>query len=132
MRPGGHGTRYSTRHRCTAPAWQRFRLGKYLAQHDRDDYVLSTKVGSLDLDEATGACLDSALPVIVSLVSVSDLRLRRRDPVAQRRDGSEYLGHRLRRDPRGSERVGQVPGDQAEVVHGDAVALMHLPIGAPV
>jgi len=33
-------------------------LGKYLAQHDRDDYVLSTKVGRLILDEATGACLD--------------------------------------------------------------------------
>jgi D-threo-aldose 1-dehydrogenase len=27
------------------------RLGKYLAKHDRDDYVLSTKVGRLVLDE---------------------------------------------------------------------------------
>jgi aryl-alcohol dehydrogenase-like predicted oxidoreductase len=27
------------------------RLSKYLAQHDRDDYVLSTKVGRLILDE---------------------------------------------------------------------------------
>ena len=69
----------------------------------------------------------SALLVIVSLVSVSDLRLRRRDLSRQRRDGSEYFGHRLRRDPLGSERVGQVPGHQAEVVHGDAAALMHLP-----
>jgi len=34
------------------------RLGKYLALHDRDDYVLSTKVGRLILDEATGAYLD--------------------------------------------------------------------------
>jgi D-threo-aldose 1-dehydrogenase len=40
-----HGTRYFD----TAPMYgaglSEIRLGKYLAQHDRDDYVLSTKVG---------------------------------------------------------------------------------------
>src|ERR1700738_3849423 len=46
-----HGTRYFD----TAPMYgaglSKIRLGKYLAQHDRDDYVLSTKVGRLVLDE---------------------------------------------------------------------------------
>src|SRR3984893_19077562 len=46
-----HGTRYFD----TAPMYgaglSEIRLGKYLAQHDRDDYVLSTKVGRLILDE---------------------------------------------------------------------------------
>ena len=55
---GGHGTRYFD----TAPMYgaglAQIRLGKYLAQHHRNDYVLSTKVGRLILDEATGACLD--------------------------------------------------------------------------
>ena len=54
----GTGTRYFD----TAPMYgaglAQIRLGKYLALHDRDDYVLSTKVGRLILDEATGACLD--------------------------------------------------------------------------
>jgi D-threo-aldose 1-dehydrogenase len=54
----GHGTRYFD----TAPMYgaglAQIRLGKYLAQHHRNDYVLSTKVGRLILDEATGACLD--------------------------------------------------------------------------
>jgi D-threo-aldose 1-dehydrogenase len=40
-----HGTRFFD----TAPMYgaglAEIRLGKYLAQHDRDDYVLSTKVG---------------------------------------------------------------------------------------
>ena len=52
------GTRYFD----TAPMYgaglSEIRLGEYLAQHDRDDYVLSTKVGRLILDEATGAYLD--------------------------------------------------------------------------
>src|SRR5258707_13615584 len=47
-----HGTRFFD----TAPMYgaglAEIRLGKYLAQHDRDDYVLSTKVGRLVLDEA--------------------------------------------------------------------------------
>jgi len=46
-----HGTRFFD----TAPMYgaglAEIRLGKYLAQHDRDDYVLSTKVGRLVLDE---------------------------------------------------------------------------------
>jgi D-threo-aldose 1-dehydrogenase len=46
-----HGTRFFD----TAPMYgaglAEIRLGKYLAQHDRDDYVLSTKVGRLILDE---------------------------------------------------------------------------------
>jgi D-threo-aldose 1-dehydrogenase len=46
-----HGTRFSD----TAPMYgaglAEIRLGEYLAQHDRDDYVLSTKVGRLVLDE---------------------------------------------------------------------------------
>jgi D-threo-aldose 1-dehydrogenase len=46
-----HGTRFFD----TAPMYgaglAETRLGKYLAQHDRDDYVLSTKVGRLALDE---------------------------------------------------------------------------------
>ena len=50
-RPGEHGTRFFD----TAPIYgaglSEIRLGKYLAQHDRDDYVLSTKVGRLVLDE---------------------------------------------------------------------------------
>jgi len=54
----GHGTRYFD----TAPMYgaglAQIRLGKYLAQHHRNDYVLSTKVGRLILDEATGAYLD--------------------------------------------------------------------------
>jgi len=54
----GTGTRYFD----TAPMYgaglAQIRLGKYLAQHHRNDYVLSTKVGRLILDEATGACLD--------------------------------------------------------------------------
>ena len=41
-----HGTRFFD----TAPMYgaglAETRLGKYLAQHDRDDYVLSTKVGN--------------------------------------------------------------------------------------
>ena len=45
------GTRYFD----TAPMYgaglSEIRLGKHLAQHDRDDYVLSTKVGRLILDE---------------------------------------------------------------------------------
>lgn len=53
-----HGTRFFD----TAPMYgaglAQIRLGKYLALHDRDDYVLSTKVGRLILDEATGAYLD--------------------------------------------------------------------------
>ncbi|HYR16202.1 MAG TPA: aldo/keto reductase, partial [Mycobacterium sp.] len=44
-----------TRFFDTAPMYgaglSEIRLGKYLAQHDRDDYVLSTKVGRLVLDE---------------------------------------------------------------------------------
>src|SRR5882757_3800638 len=44
-----------TRFFDTAPMYgaglAEIRLGKYLAQHDRDDYVLSTKVGRLVLDE---------------------------------------------------------------------------------
>jgi D-threo-aldose 1-dehydrogenase len=46
-----HGTRFFD----TAPMYgaglAEIRLGKYLARHDRDDYVLSTKVGRLVLDE---------------------------------------------------------------------------------
>lgn len=46
-----HGTRYFD----TAPMYGAgladIRLGKYLAQHNRDEYVLSTKVGRLILDE---------------------------------------------------------------------------------
>jgi len=46
-----HGTRFFD----TAPMYgaglAEIRLGKYLAQHDRGDYVLSTKVGRLVLDE---------------------------------------------------------------------------------
>jgi D-threo-aldose 1-dehydrogenase len=46
-----HGTRFFD----TAPMYgaglAEIRLGKYLAQHDRDEYVLSTKVGRLVLDE---------------------------------------------------------------------------------
>ena len=46
-----HGTRFFD----TAPMYgaglAEIRLGKYLAQHDRDDHVLSTKVGRLILDE---------------------------------------------------------------------------------
>src|SRR5882757_10505638 len=46
-----HGTRFFD----TAPMYgaglAEIRLGRYLAQHDRDDYVLSTKVGRLVLDE---------------------------------------------------------------------------------
>ena len=46
-----HGTRFFD----TAPMYgaglAEIRLGKYLAQYDRDDYVLSTKVGRLVLDE---------------------------------------------------------------------------------
>jgi D-threo-aldose 1-dehydrogenase len=46
-----HGTRFFD----TAPMYgaglAEIRLGEYLAQHDRDDYVLSTKVGRLVLDE---------------------------------------------------------------------------------
>ena len=46
-----HGTRFFD----TAPMYgaglSEIRLGEYLAQHDRDDYVLSTKVGRLVLDE---------------------------------------------------------------------------------
>jgi D-threo-aldose 1-dehydrogenase len=46
-----HGTRFFD----TAPMYgaglAEIRLGKYLAKHDRDDYVLSTKVGRLVLDE---------------------------------------------------------------------------------
>ena len=46
-----HGTRFFD----TAPMYgaglSEIRLGKYLAQHDRDDDVLSTKVGRLVLDE---------------------------------------------------------------------------------
>ena len=41
-----HGTRFFD----TAPMYgaglAEIRLGKYLARHDRDDYVLSTKVGN--------------------------------------------------------------------------------------
>jgi D-threo-aldose 1-dehydrogenase len=44
-----------TRFFDTAPMYgaglSEIRLGKYLAQYDRDDYVLSTKVGRLVLDE---------------------------------------------------------------------------------
>src|SRR6478672_2073667 len=46
-----HGTRFFD----TAPMYgaglAEIRLGKYLVHHDRDDYVLSTKVGRLILDE---------------------------------------------------------------------------------
>jgi D-threo-aldose 1-dehydrogenase len=46
-----HGTRFFD----TAPMYgaglAEIRLARYLAQHDRDDYVLSTKVGRLVLDE---------------------------------------------------------------------------------
>jgi D-threo-aldose 1-dehydrogenase len=46
-----HGTRFFD----TAPMYgaglAEIRLGKYLAQHDRDDHVLSTKVSRLTLDE---------------------------------------------------------------------------------
>ena len=46
-----HGTRYFD----TAPMYgaglAEIRLGEYLAQHNRDEYVLSTKVGRLVLDE---------------------------------------------------------------------------------
>src|SRR5258707_4657713 len=46
-----HGTRFFD----TAPMYgaglAEIRLGKYLARHDRGDYVLSTKVGRLVLDE---------------------------------------------------------------------------------
>jgi aryl-alcohol dehydrogenase-like predicted oxidoreductase len=37
------------------------RLGKYLAQHDRNDYVLSTKVGRLILDETDTEGRDSEM-----------------------------------------------------------------------
>src|SRR5258708_34426643 len=56
-----HGTRFFG----TAPMYgaglAEIRLGKYLAQHDRDDYVLSTKVGRLVLDVGETDEHDSAM-----------------------------------------------------------------------
>src|ERR1700730_16328595 len=56
-----HGTRFFD----TAPMYgaglAEIRLGKYLAQHDRGDYVLSTKVGRLVLDEIDTEDRDSEM-----------------------------------------------------------------------
>jgi D-threo-aldose 1-dehydrogenase len=56
-----HGTRFFD----TAPMYgaglSEIRLGKYLARHDRDDYVLSTKVGRLVLDEIDTEERDSGM-----------------------------------------------------------------------
>jgi D-threo-aldose 1-dehydrogenase len=56
-----HGTRFFD----TAPMYgaglAEIRLGKYLAQYDRDDYVLSTKVGRLVLDEIDTQRRDSEM-----------------------------------------------------------------------
>jgi D-threo-aldose 1-dehydrogenase len=56
-----HGTRFFD----TAPMYgaglAEIRLGKYLAQHARDEYVLSTKVGRLVLDEIDTERRDSEM-----------------------------------------------------------------------
>jgi len=69
-----HGTRFFD----TAPMYgaglAEIRLGRYLAQHDRDDYVLSTKVGRLvldevDTDEHDPRCSSSGGPTVSSMTT---------------------------------------------------------------
>jgi D-threo-aldose 1-dehydrogenase len=69
-----HGTRFFD----TAPMYgaglAEIRLARYLAQYDRDDYVLSTKVGRLVLDEidtngVIPRCLSSAGSTVSSMTT---------------------------------------------------------------